>query len=131
MTAILDWEGAHLGDPVEDLGWLCVKSSRFGAVDKPAAGFGSREECGPPTNGPAAVRSIRRAPMVGSLRHGALGIICHAQAFRHLSGAIESMELASMAAVRSDRGRSAAAAEERRVRVMSPGSAPLQWRFMR
>ena len=44
VTAILDWEGAHLGDPVEDLGWVCVKSWRFGSVDKPAGGFGSREE---------------------------------------------------------------------------------------
>ena len=42
VTAILDWEGAHLGDPIEDLGWLCVKSWRFGAVDRPAGGFGSR-----------------------------------------------------------------------------------------
>ena len=44
VTAILDWEGAHLGDPIEDLGWVCVKSWRFGSVDKPAGGFGSREE---------------------------------------------------------------------------------------
>src|SRR5260221_2016406 len=44
VSAILDWELAHLGDPMEDLGWLCVKSWRFGAVDKPAGGFGSRED---------------------------------------------------------------------------------------
>ena len=30
IRAVLDWELAHLGDPVEDLGWLCVKSWRFG-----------------------------------------------------------------------------------------------------
>ena len=41
VTAILDWEGAHLGDPIEDLGWLCVKSWRFGAIDKPAVATAS------------------------------------------------------------------------------------------
>src|SRR5262249_13536621 len=25
ITAILDWEMAHLGDPMEDLGWACMR----------------------------------------------------------------------------------------------------------
>ena len=41
---MLDWELAHLGDPMEDLGWLCVNSWRFGAVDLPVGGFGTRED---------------------------------------------------------------------------------------
>ena len=44
LRAVLDWEVVHVGDPMEDLGWLCVPSWRFGAIDKPAGGFGSREE---------------------------------------------------------------------------------------
>jgi aminoglycoside phosphotransferase (APT) family kinase protein len=44
VNAVLDWELAHLGDPMEDLGWLCVNSWRFGAIDKPVGGFGTREE---------------------------------------------------------------------------------------
>jgi aminoglycoside phosphotransferase (APT) family kinase protein len=43
LRAVLDWEVVHLGDPMEDLGWICVTSWRFGEVDKPAGGFGSRE----------------------------------------------------------------------------------------
>jgi len=43
LRAVLDWEGAHLGDPAEDLGWFCVRSWRFGAWDRPAGGLGSRE----------------------------------------------------------------------------------------
>jgi aminoglycoside phosphotransferase (APT) family kinase protein len=43
LNAVLDWEVVHLGDPMEDLGWICVTSWRFGEVDKPAGGFGSRE----------------------------------------------------------------------------------------
>ena len=97
VTAILDWEGAHLGDPVEDLGWLCVKSWRFGAVDKPAGGFGSREElwrayekAGGAKVDPARARWWE---VLGTVRWG---IICHQQAWRHLGGAVQSMELASI-----------------------------------
>ena len=97
VTAILDWEGAHLGDPVEDLGWLCVKSWRFGAIDKPAGGFGSREELWSAYRraGGARVDPARAHwwEVFGTVRWG---IICHNQAFRHLSGAIKSMELASI-----------------------------------
>ena len=28
ITAILDWELVHLGDPIEDLGWVCMRSFR-------------------------------------------------------------------------------------------------------
>lgn len=44
VRAVLDWELAHAGDPMEDLGWICVNSWRFGAIDKPVGGFGSRED---------------------------------------------------------------------------------------
>jgi aminoglycoside phosphotransferase (APT) family kinase protein len=44
IRAVLDWENAHLGDPAEDLGWLCVASWRFGNLDRPVGGFGSRED---------------------------------------------------------------------------------------
>ena len=97
VTAILDWEGAHLGDPVEDLGWLCVKSWRFGAVDKPAGGFGPREalweayeRAGGGRVDPARARWWE---VFGTVRWG---IICHTQAHKHLSGAQKSMELASI-----------------------------------
>jgi aminoglycoside phosphotransferase (APT) family kinase protein len=44
VRAVLDWELAHLGDPMEDLGWICVNSWRFGEIDKPVGGFGTRED---------------------------------------------------------------------------------------
>lgn len=44
ISALLDWELVHIGDPMEDLGWICVNSWRFGVVDKPVGGFGQREE---------------------------------------------------------------------------------------
>jgi aminoglycoside phosphotransferase (APT) family kinase protein len=44
VVAVLDWELAHIGDPMEDLGWICVNPWRFGVVDKPVGGFGQRED---------------------------------------------------------------------------------------
>ena len=44
LRAVLDWELAHTGDPMEDLGWVCVNSWRFGEIEKPVGGFGSREQ---------------------------------------------------------------------------------------
>jgi hypothetical protein len=44
INAVLDWELAHIGDPMRDLGWLCVNSWRFGTVDLPVGGFGTTED---------------------------------------------------------------------------------------
>lgn len=44
VHAVLDWELAHGGDPMEDLGWMCINSWRFGVIDKPVGGFGMRED---------------------------------------------------------------------------------------
>ena len=44
VSAVLDWELAHVGDPMADLGWICVNSWRFGVADKPVGGFGLRED---------------------------------------------------------------------------------------
>jgi aminoglycoside phosphotransferase (APT) family kinase protein len=97
VTAILDWEGAHLGDPVEDLGWVCVKSWRFGAIDKPAGGFGTREELWTAYEraGGAKIDPARAHwwEVFGTVRWG---IICHTQAWKHLSGSQKSMEMASI-----------------------------------
>src|SRR5947208_9710242 len=96
LRAVLDWELAHVGDPMEDLGWLCVKAWRFG-VDRPVGGFGEREDLfaayerasGRPVD-PAAVRWWE---VLGTLKWG---VMCIAQAFTHLSGTVRSVELATI-----------------------------------
>jgi len=74
LSAVLDWEVVHLGDPMEDLGWICVTSWRFGEVDKPAGGFGSREEmfAGYEAAGGAPVDAarVRWWEVMGTLRWG-------------------------------------------------------------
>ncbi|MGE0621192.1 MAG: phosphotransferase family protein [Pseudomonadales bacterium] len=40
INAVLDWEIAHIGDPMRDLGWICTNSWRFGRTELPVGGFG-------------------------------------------------------------------------------------------
>ena len=43
IVAVLDWEFAHLADPVEDLAWPLVRAWRFGADEKHLGGVGDLE----------------------------------------------------------------------------------------
>jgi len=43
LVAVLDWEFARFGDPIEDLGWFCVRDWRFGAVHLGGGGVCSRD----------------------------------------------------------------------------------------
>ncbi len=96
LVGVLDWELAHLGDPVEDLGWYCVRAWRFGSA-LPAGGMGTRaeliaayEEAGGGTVDPEALRWWE---LLGTLKWG---LICVMQADVHLSGAARSVELAAI-----------------------------------
>jgi hypothetical protein len=44
VVAVLDWEIAHIGDPMRDLGWICTNSWRFGRSKLPVGGFGTYAE---------------------------------------------------------------------------------------
>jgi len=97
LRSVLDWELTHIGDPMEDLGWLCTRAWRFGSDDKPVGGIGQREElfrayeavAGEPVD-PARVRFWE---IFGNLKWG---VICMQQARTHLDGRLESVELASL-----------------------------------
>ncbi|MDL5158887.1 phosphotransferase family protein [Actinomycetospora termitidis] len=94
LAAVLDWELAHLGDPREDLGWLCARAWRFGAVEE-VGGFGPREEL---FAGYAEVAGAR--PDADDVRWWEVyacvhwAVICRIQAERHLGGSERSMEMA-------------------------------------
>lgn len=44
LAAVLDWELAHVGDPREDVAWMCTNAWRFGHSDKRLGGFGDVED---------------------------------------------------------------------------------------
>jgi aminoglycoside phosphotransferase (APT) family kinase protein len=97
VRAVLDWELAHLGDPVEDLGWVCVKSWRFGVTDRRVGGFGTVDDLLASYQA-AGGREVDRAELryweaMGTLKWG---VICEIQAFTHLQGAVRSVELATL-----------------------------------
>ncbi len=93
IRAVLDWELAHIGDGMEDLGWLCVRSWRFGKNANPVGGFGQRDDlfAGYEDAGGGIVdpKSVHFWEVFGTLKWG---IICMFQAYKHLSGLIDSFE---------------------------------------
>jgi aminoglycoside phosphotransferase (APT) family kinase protein len=96
VRAILDWEQAHLGDPMEDLGWMCIRAWRFGSP-LPVGGIGERAEffrayetAGARAVEPAAVHFWE---VFGNLKWA---VICIAQARTFLDGGVPSLELASL-----------------------------------
>ena len=40
VEAALDWELTHIGDPLEDIGWICTNTWRFGKAENIVGGFG-------------------------------------------------------------------------------------------
>jgi aminoglycoside phosphotransferase (APT) family kinase protein len=96
LRAVIDWELVHVGNPAEDLGWLCVKAWRFGA-GPPVAGVGTREELlaayRAAGGADVSLDELRWWEILGTLRWG---VMCMSQAQAHLSGAHRSVELAAI-----------------------------------
>jgi aminoglycoside phosphotransferase (APT) family kinase protein len=113
LRAVLDWELAHLGDPMEDLGWVCVNSWRFGEIDKPVGGFGSREELFAgyeAADRKADPARVKFWEVMGTLRWG---IMCGGMMQRFREGPDHSMERAMI-------GRRASETEIDLLRLLSP-----------
>jgi aminoglycoside phosphotransferase (APT) family kinase protein len=114
LVGVLDWELAHLGDPAEDLGWICVNSWRFGAWRKPVGGFGDYQgllDGHAAAGGPAV--SLERLlfwQALGSLKWGVMCLMMYAS---FASGADRSIERAMI-------GRRASEAEIDLVLLMEP-----------
>jgi len=94
--AVLDWELSHVGDPIEDLGWLCVKAWRFGS-DLPVGGVGTREEliAAYESAGGSSVdpEALRFWEVAGNFK---LALVFITQARAYLDGAHKTVELASL-----------------------------------
>jgi aminoglycoside phosphotransferase (APT) family kinase protein len=118
VSGVLDWELTHIGDPVEDLGWLCVPAWRFTRHELPAAGLGTREQLLAAYRRHSGVavpiEELGRWELIGTLRWG---VICVMQAFTHLSGSRSSVEHAVI-------GRRACEVEWDLLELLDPGHAP-------
>jgi aminoglycoside phosphotransferase (APT) family kinase protein len=96
LRAVLDWELAHISDPLEDLGWLCVKAWRFGGRH-PVAGVGEYHDLIDAYAAAAGrdvdLDAVRWWEVLGTLKWG---IMCIGQANTHLAGLARSHELAAI-----------------------------------
>jgi aminoglycoside phosphotransferase (APT) family kinase protein len=97
LAAVIDWELAHLGDPAEDIGWLCIRSWRFGNDDRPIAGVGELDEFVSAYESaggePVDPDRVRYWEAFGNVKWA---VICARQAHDHLNGVRRSHELASL-----------------------------------
>lgn len=114
VAAVLDWELAHLGDPMEDLGWLCVNSWRFGQIDKPVGGFGQREDLFAAYEKSSGIsvdpEHVRYWETLGTLKWGIMCTLMY-EAFRN--GSDRSVERAAI-------GRRASETEIDLLRLLAP-----------
>jgi aminoglycoside phosphotransferase (APT) family kinase protein len=97
VRAVLDWECAHIGQGAEDFGWLCVRSWRFGQVDKPVGGLAERgpvyrayEEAGGGRLDPDAVRYWE---IFGLVRWAIYNVM---QAYAHVARGRRGLAFAAM-----------------------------------
>lgn len=97
LSAVIDWEFAHMGDPCEELAYFCMRDWRFGNGTLQAGGICDQDRWISAYEQYSG-RNIDRTKvdwweLVGNIRWGA---ICLSQANRHLSGQESSVELASL-----------------------------------
>ena len=97
LCGVLDWESAHLGNPSSDLGWMCVRSWRYGYHDKVVGGFGDVAEMldGYEAGGGGRIdrEEIYFWQVFGTLRWG---ILCMILGFTHIDGEQRTVEYAAI-----------------------------------
>ena len=97
LQSIIDWELAHIGNPLQDLGWICGNSWRFGNTDKVVGGFGDLEDLLDGYNSVSEYKVnkeiVKAWQVFGTFRWG---VICLIQASAHLSGSVNSVEKAAI-----------------------------------
>lgn len=116
LTAVLDWEFARFGDPMEDVSWLCVRDWRFGQLQLPAGGLARRERfyaAYQRASGRAVdPRRVHWWEVLGNVRW-AVGSVMQGE--RYLSGEESDLELIAIA-------RRAAEMEYEALRLIEKGS---------
>jgi len=101
IRAVLDWELAHIGNPVQDLGWLCARPWRWGAAPT-VGGIGRVDEllaAYSPADGPVTAVELFWWKLLSSV---SWGVMCLEQARVHLSAEQRSVELAVLGRLSSE-----------------------------
>ncbi len=97
LRAVIDFEIAHLGDPLEDLGWFCLRAWRSGQDNKAVCGLTDRDvlyDAYEKASGtPVDHETMRFWEVYGSLRWGVFTMI-HARTY--LDSGVINVEVASI-----------------------------------
>ena len=97
LKSVIDWELAHIGNPLQDLGWICGNSWRFGNTNKVVGGFGDLADLlkgyNSVSNYHVNENMVKAWQVFGTFRWG---VICLIQASAHLTGSINSVEKAAI-----------------------------------
>jgi aminoglycoside phosphotransferase (APT) family kinase protein len=95
LVSVLDWEFAHVGDPVGDVAWPIVRAWRFGADDRRLGGVGEvepyLERYNELTGREVTLEELDVWEVFGNVKW-AIG--CLTQCRRHLNGQDRSVEYA-------------------------------------
>lgn len=93
VAAALDWELTHIGDPAEDMGWICTAAWRFGGYHKPVGGFGDYAQLldgyAAAGGGDVPVSRVRFWEALGSLKWG---VMCLGMYLSFATGVDRSVE---------------------------------------
>ena len=95
LRAALDWEVSRIGDPMEDLGWLCQRMWRFRNDALEVGGFGRRVDLAAgyrEAGGSFHEASFHWWKTIATLRWG-IGLA--GQAAAHLDGSVPSIVMAA------------------------------------
>ncbi|MGH7292695.1 MAG: phosphotransferase family protein, partial [Myxococcota bacterium] len=95
LRAVLDWEGAHVGDPMEDLAWICLRTWRFGVDALEVGGFAQRPvlvDAYTRAGGEFDPRAFYWWKVLGTMRWG-IGLA--RQAIGHMDGSVPSIVMAA------------------------------------
>jgi aminoglycoside phosphotransferase (APT) family kinase protein len=116
LAAVIDGEIVHVGDPLEDLAWLCLKAWRFGEPLE-VGGLGTLDELVAAYEG-AGGHPVDRDALHWWITVKTLtwGIGCMIQADYHLSGRVRSVDLAAV-------GRRSAEQEWDLIELLAPDAA--------
>ena len=97
LKSVIDWELSHIGNPLQDLGWICGNSWRFGNTDKVVGGFGDLADLlkgyNSVSNFQVDENMVKAWQVFGTFRWG---VICLIQASAHLTGSVNSVEKADI-----------------------------------
>jgi aminoglycoside phosphotransferase (APT) family kinase protein len=95
LRAILDWEGCHTGDPHEDMGWVSVRTWRFGNDHLEVGGFSPRApmvEAYQEAGGVFDPHAFQWWKVLGTLKWG-IGL--SRQSVQHLNGTYRNIAMAT------------------------------------